>query len=179
MKKYIAFLRAINVGGHNVKMEDLRKLFEELGFEKVETFIASGNVIFETKSGNTNTLEKKIETFLHKSLGYEVAAFIRTNSELQEIINSKPFKETDLKSAQAFNVAFVKEPLSTEQKKKLGEFKTEIDDFNTKGNEVYWLCKVKQSDSKFSNAQFERALKIQATFRGIKTVSKLAAKYPA
>lgn len=178
MKKYIAFLRAINVGGHNVKMVELKKMFEELKFKNVETFIASGNVIFETASRDTENLEKKIEKQLLKSLGYEVAAFIRTNSELEEIINYKPFKDAELKFAQAFNVAFIKEPMTTEQRNKLASFKTDIDDFHTSGREVYWLCKIKQSESKFSNSLFERILKIQATFRGIKTIQKLAAKYP-
>ena len=53
MPRYIAFLRAINVGGHNtVKMDFLRQLFESLGFSNVETFIASGNIVFETTSKN-------------------------------------------------------------------------------------------------------------------------------
>ncbi|HXW01123.1 MAG TPA: DUF1697 domain-containing protein, partial [Anaerolineae bacterium] len=53
LPKYIAFLRAINVGGHTVKMDYLRRLFEEMGFSKVETFIASGNVIFEAVAKST------------------------------------------------------------------------------------------------------------------------------
>ncbi|MDO8754830.1 MAG: DUF1697 domain-containing protein, partial [Anaerolineales bacterium] len=82
MSKHIAFLRAINVGGHNVKMGHLRQLIESLGFSNVETFIASGNVIFEATAGNTKNLKKKIETCLHEALGYEVATFIRTDAEL-------------------------------------------------------------------------------------------------
>jgi uncharacterized protein (DUF1697 family) len=46
MPKYVAFLRAINVGGHTVKMDHLRRLFEALGFTNVETFIASSDVVF-------------------------------------------------------------------------------------------------------------------------------------
>lgn len=163
MKKYIALLRAINVGGHNVRMEELKKYFEELGFKNVETFIASGNIIFEA-AGNTKSFEKKIETYLFKKLGYEVATFIRTNTELENIINYKPFKEKELKSAQALNIAFLKEPLTPEFWKKLESLKSDIDDFHTFGSEVYWICKTKQSESKFSNAVFEKTLKIQATF---------------
>ena len=177
MKKYIAFLRAINVGGHNVKMDALKKYFEELGFKNVETFIASGNVIFESKSGNIESFEKKIETYLHKKLGYEVATFIRTNYELEEIVNYKPFETDQLKSAQALNVAFIKESMSEEQKIKLESFTSDIDSFHTFGKEVYWMCKKKQSESQFSNSLFEKGLKIKATFRGINTVQKLAAKY--
>jgi len=63
LAKYIAFLRAINVGGHTVKMDHLRSLFEALGFSNVETFIASGNVIFESKSKSTRALERRLRPF--------------------------------------------------------------------------------------------------------------------
>ena len=53
MTRYVAFLRAINVGGHVVKMEALRKLFESMGFQRVETYIASGNVIFDSEARKT------------------------------------------------------------------------------------------------------------------------------
>lgn len=69
MSRFIAFLRAINVGGHTVKMNDLRQLFEFLGFSGVETFIASGNVVFETASRNARALERKIEKKLGEVLG--------------------------------------------------------------------------------------------------------------
>ena len=178
MPRYIAFLRAINVGGHTVKMEKLRALFESLEFSKVETFIASGNVIFETKSGKAQALQTRIEKLLHKSLGYEVATFIRTDAEVADIAHYKPFADSALQSATALNVAFLAEPLPGEAQKALMGLKTDIDDFHVHGREVYWLCRKKQSESVFSNALFERTLKIQTTFRGFNTVVKLAAKYP-
>ncbi len=96
MPKYVAFLRAINVGGHIVKMDHLRQLFETLGFDNVETFIASGNVIFDSTSKSTKTLERKIETLLKETFGYPVATFIRSTSELANIANYKPFEESEL-----------------------------------------------------------------------------------
>jgi hypothetical protein len=81
MPRHIAFLRAINVGGHTVKMDQLRTLFEELGLKDVETFIASGNVIFRSPAKSAS-LESKIERHLHRALGYEVDTFIRTDGEV-------------------------------------------------------------------------------------------------
>jgi len=176
--RFIAFLRAINVGGHNVKMEELRSLFESLGFSNVKTFIASGNVIFDTDSESIGDLKKTIEAYLHKSLGYEVATFIRTTSEIVEIARYKPFDDSKLQIAQALNVAFLAEPLQAEAQNTLLSLSTEIDEFHIHEREVYWLCKKKQSESTFSNAVFERKLKVQTTFRGWNTVLKLAAKYP-
>ena len=62
--RYVAFLRAINVGGHTVRMEALRREFESLGATNVETFIASGNVIFDTARRNAAALERAIEEHL-------------------------------------------------------------------------------------------------------------------
>ena len=177
MPRYFAFLRAINVGGHIVKKEKLRELFESLGFFNVETFIASGNVIFKTKSKNAKALEKKIEEHLRESLGYEVATFLRTDNELIQITERRPFADSALEVATANNIGFIEEPLSNDATKSLMDLQSEIDQFHVEGREVHWLSRMKQSDSTFSNAVFERVTKSKATFRGVNTISRLAAKY--
>jgi len=177
MSKYIAFLRAINVGGHNVKMEYLRQLFESIGLSNVETFIASGNVIFDANAGNTKVLEKKIETCLLEALGYEVATFIRTAAELAEISKYKSFPQPQLDTATALNIGFLADVLDDKSKQKLMLLQTDIDSFNVDGREIYWMCKKKQSDSKVSNAAIEKTLGIKSTLRSVNTVNKLAEKY--
>jgi uncharacterized protein (DUF1697 family) len=173
MTKYIAFLRAINVGGHNVKMTELKKLFESLHFSNVETFIASGNVVFETTAKDTARLEKKIEASLKDFLGYEVATVLRTPDEISAVAKHKAFKV----KGEALNIAFIAEPLDKESIQKLMTFKNEIDDFHVYGREVYWLCQIRQSESKFSNVMLEKAIGRRATFRGINTIQKMAEKY--
>jgi uncharacterized protein (DUF1697 family) len=111
MPRFIAFSRAINVGGRNVTMAALRAQFEALGFSNVETFIASGNVIFEAASRDSAALQRKIEAHLAKSLGYEVSTFVRTDAEVAAIACYRPFTEKKLESALAFNVAFLAEPM--------------------------------------------------------------------
>ena len=69
--RYVAFLRAINVGGHTVKMEELRRLFEAMGAANVETFIASGNVFFDSV-GAADLLERRLEAGLEKALKFPV-----------------------------------------------------------------------------------------------------------
>jgi uncharacterized protein (DUF1697 family) len=177
MPRLIAFLRAINVGGHSVTMAELRGLFEGLSFMEVETFIASGNVICESRSVDITALQRKIESQLLRSLGYEVKTFLRTVPEVVAIARYKPFNELQLRSATAFNVAFLADPLGVEAEKSLMTLRTEIDDFRVHGREVYWLCKKKQSDSKFSNTRFEKILNARATWRNMNTIVRLAAKY--
>jgi len=177
MPRYFAFLRAINVGGHNVRMETLRALFESLSFANVETFIASGNVVFDSNSGNAGALKKKIESHLHTSLGYEVATFLRTEKELEAISQYKPFSRSDIEAARTLVVGFVDEPIKDDIIKALMAWKSDFDNFHVHQRELYWLSRVGQGESKFSNAVFERILKGKATFRGANTIAKLASKF--
>src|SRR4029077_11093738 len=87
----IAFLRAINVGGHVVKMDHLRKLLTSFGLENVETLIASGNVVFDAKATSTPKLEDQIEAGLLAELGYEVVTMVRRPKELAEVVAHRPF----------------------------------------------------------------------------------------
>ena len=178
MPKYVAFLRAINVGGHIVKMDQLRQLFEALGFCNVETFIASGNVIFDSTSKSIKTLERKVETVLLETLGYAVATFVRSTNELVNIAKYKPFDDSELNAdGNVLYIAFTADEPSTESKRKLLTFTTDVDDFKVYGREVYWLSRKKISESKFSGAQLERTLGMPATVRNANTVKRLAAKY--
>jgi uncharacterized protein (DUF1697 family) len=81
--------------------------------------------------------------------------------------------------ARALNVGLLKEPLGAAARIALSRLRTDIDDFHTDGFELYWMCERGQSESKISNAVFERTLKVKATFRGVRTMKRLAEKYPA
>src|SRR4051812_42161160 len=95
MTRFFAFLRGINVGGHKVTMDRLRKEFETLGLADVSTFIASGNVVFEADDGDGAALERRIERHLADTLGYEVPTFLRTGKELSRIAKHNPFADSD------------------------------------------------------------------------------------
>jgi uncharacterized protein (DUF1697 family) len=177
MPRYIAFLRAINVGGHTVKMDLLRRHFEALGLDQVETFIASGNVIFASSARNTQSLEEKIAGHLEKKLGYGVATFIRTQAELVRVAAHEPWSRTMIDRAAAFNIAFLDQTLDQAAQRRLQTLKTAIDDFATHEREVYWLCKTRQGKSTFSNAVLEKTLGVRSTLRGVNTVRQLAEKY--
>ena len=178
--KHFVFLRAINVGGHRVKMDDLRGLFADLGFPEAETFLASGNVILDTEPdglAEAGDLERRIEAGLGEALGYEVATFLRDADELRALATAVPESGRRLEEPQAVNVAFLRAPLDAEQRERLAELETDIDEFHLEGRHLVWLCGTRQSDSTFTNAAFERKLGLQATFRGITTIRRLLKKY--
>jgi len=179
MPRFIALLRAINVGGHNVKMTQLRTLFEQLEFSNVETFIASGNVIFDAPSTKVPQLEQQIERHLQTALGYAVATFIRSDAELSAVAAYQPFAPAEMAAeGSSLYVAFLQAEPDHAAAQKLLTFRSEVDDFHVHEREFYWLSRARMSDSAFSGARLEKTLGLLATMRNITTVRKLAAKYP-
>ena len=178
MEKYIAFLKAINVGGHTVKMDHLKKLFEKMGFENVETFIASGNVVFETKSKNIDSIKKKIETELEKAFDYKVATFIRTTKELKEIAEHKPFKESDLDNKQNYlYIGFLDNQPEIDSRKKILALSDEANEFHFNKTELYWLCRKNFSDSGITGKTLEKVLGMETTIRNSTTIRKIVLKF--
>jgi uncharacterized protein (DUF1697 family) len=177
MPRCVAFLRAINVGGHVVTMAELRRHFVSLGLTDAETFIASGNVLFTAGTRTIAALERKIEARLERALGYEVKTFIRTDAEVAAVSAHRAFPAARVARAGAYSVGFLREPLENSGVKALMGLKTDIDDFRVRGRELYWICKKGQGESEVSNMVVERTLKVSTTLRGLKTIAKLVAKY--
>jgi uncharacterized protein (DUF1697 family) len=179
MPQYVAFLRAINVGGHTVKMDTLRARFEEMGFASVATFIASGNVIFESPVSDTRALEDQIERHLKQALGYDVATFLRTPDELAAITAYLPFPDADPDAeGHALYVAFLAQAPGDEAQAKLLARQTPTDAFRFHDRELYWFLRTKLSESSlFSGSVLEKTLRAPLTMRNITTIRKLADKY--
>lgn len=171
MSRYVALLRAINVGGHTVAMRDLRLAFEAFGFTDVATVIASGNVLFNTTARDRDRLERRIADALETEFGFPVATFLRTPDELVAVLRDVPF---DLADGDGLYIGFLSRALTAAEARAVQQFATEGDEFAVRGRHLYWRRDGRMSDSKFTNARFERALKIEATFRNVTTVRKLA-----
>jgi len=133
---YAAFMRGLNLGKRNVKMEDLKKIFVKAGFTNVESFIASGNIVFESPSKDTAALEKKMEGAIEKAYGYTSETFIRDFGELAKIGKAMPFK--GVVDAPTYVVGFLRSPLDAARKKAFLGLAAKEDQFATIGREVYW-----------------------------------------
>lgn len=159
-------------------MDYLKKLFEQMSLEKVETFIASGNVVFESKSKNVDSIKKKIETELEKSLGYKVATFIRATNELKIISEYKAFKDSDLNNENnTLYIGFLDSTPSKENQNKVNALQDAANEFHFNNKELYWLCRKNFSDSGITGKTLETALRIETTIRNSTTIKKMAAKF--
>jgi uncharacterized protein (DUF1697 family) len=177
MPRYIAFLRAINVGGHVVKMAALKRHFEEAGCLEVETVIASGNVVFASASKSPSALEKRLAAQLEARLGYAVSTFLRTPSELAALAAHRAFPDGELEApGHGLYIGFLATEPDAGARKRVLALGSAIDSFVLHGREIYWLRRGRFSDSKMSGPLLERALGQPTTLRNVTTVRKMAAK---
>jgi uncharacterized protein (DUF1697 family) len=176
MPRLIAFLRGINVGrGRVVKMEWLCGQFAGLGFSRVETFIASGNVIFDSRAQNAAALERKIGERLRQALGYHVGVFIRTPGELHAIAAFAPFLLDEPAPPLPDNVIFLAQPPDAAAASGVLALGTATDEYRIRGREIYWRRRRKLGASPYSTAALEKALRRPFTVRTAATVATIAA----
>lgn len=176
MPKYISILRGINVSGQKmIRMEDLKSLYEGIGFSEVITYIQSGNVIFETDRKETiPALVKKIENAIEEKYHFHVPVIIRTVDELHHILLSNPFLKEKKIDQEKLHVTFLDEIPSQATTEKVQAIEFPPDRFRIIAKEVYLYCPGGYGGSKISNSFFENKLKIKATTRNWRTVGKLA-----
>ena len=179
--RYVAFLRGINVGGHRVSMADLRDIFTSLKFANVDTFIASGNVIFDAPaSAKPAALELKIATELERALGYGVPTFLRTPDEVAEVSRQRPFAAKDMEQVgHTVHVAFLRTPPDAKVRAVFADNHTAMDAFAVQGRELYWLIRGRTLESLVKWPVVEKAVKLDLTMRNLTSVRKLTAKLTA
>lgn len=181
MHHYLAFLRGMNLGNRRISMDQLRGHFADLGFADVATFIASGNVIFSSKVGDSRKLEKQIERHLADRLGYEVDTFVRTRAEIAEVAKFRPPPTRDRDDAAVtIHAGFLREQPDPALVRALVSCQTAVDEFHVKGREYYWCCRIRTSESKVWSLPTMKALRLPtSTMRNMNTVRKLAVLFPA
>jgi len=176
MEKYIAILRAINVGANRkVLMVDLKKLFEDLGFINIQTYIQSGNVIFESKEKNIPKISEILAQNISQKFGFEVPVIVISKTELDNAILENPFVKSEENNIENLHLTFLKTIPDTENLEVINKLNFEPDLFEIIGKNAFIFCKGKYSDTKLNNQFFEKKLKVNATTRNWKTVLKLQA----
>jgi uncharacterized protein (DUF1697 family) len=177
MPRYVAFLRGINLGKRRLSMSTLASIFEKMGHAEVATFIASGNVVFTSRSKNTSALEAKASAELETALGYGVDVFVRTVEAVAEIAGSKPFPE-DGHDGIIVHVSFLHQELPANIARRLEAVRTPTDQLRVSGREYYWLCRTLTSQSKLWSLPAVRALRLPtSTMRNMTSIRKLVARH--
>jgi len=172
---WIAMLRGINVGGHTVKMERLRQLFAELGFEDVRTYIQSGNVFFESPEGDRAALAQRIEQHLRRALGYDVPVCLRTVAELEAILALDPFEDRDVTPNMRLCITFTAKPIPSDLVVPWRSPNGDVEIVRTTSFEAFVIWYIINGRPPSTLAPLERALGGKTTTRFFHTTAQILA----
>ena len=144
-------------------------LFLSLGFDSVQTYVQSGNVVFEDSDTDVQKVRDEIERKIARSFGFEVLVFVRTKEELQELVKGTPLR---IGCQQTPRDPVVRRPADfpTEE---IERVRDEAEKVSSSGREVHLFCPNGYGRTKLSNGFFERRLKVHATTRNWRTLNAL------
>jgi len=175
MTTYITILRGINVGGHkSIKMEALRQMFTRLGFLNVQTYIQSGNVIFQNPEiTDTQLLENKIKNKISENFGFEISVLVLTLNDLENVVENNPFLSDNTKDPAYLHITFFSSLPEKAFVDKINAENYNADEFVCSRKNIYLYCPNGYGKTKLTNTFLETKLKVAATTRNWKTVNEL------
>lgn len=140
MKRYIAFLRGVNISGKNkVSMAELKKGFEEFGFREVKTYLNSGNVIFSSDKGDIKSFINQIETMIKNQFGLDIPVFIISKDELEDILQNAPDWWGNENKEIYDNLIFIIPPATfSEVFAEIGEPREELEKIKNYEEAIFW-----------------------------------------
>jgi uncharacterized protein (DUF1697 family) len=175
MTRYVAFLRGINVGGHIVVKATLEKVFASLGFDNVSVYKQSGNIIFDT-SETADGLTNKIEIALKASVGFEVPVFLRTLTNLKELVATDPFKGQNTEGSSFLVTFLATKPATFPFQYPVTIPKSTAQVIGASGKEVFSVTHG-GGEGALPNPFIEKSLKCKATTRNIHIITEILAKF--
>jgi uncharacterized protein (DUF1697 family) len=171
MTTFISMLRGINVGGQKkVRMAELKSLYETLGLENVQTYVQSGNVVFDSTEKDGVKLQNAIEVQIEATYGFNVPVLIRTGDDFRRVIESHPFAGEE---PVRVLVTFLYEQPEGSKWDELRTYKDKVDQFTLGEQEIFLFCPGGYGKTKLSNTFFEKKLGVDATTRNWKTINTL------
>jgi len=171
MNTYISMLRGINVSGQKkIRMADLKSLYESLGLDNVQTYVQSGNVVFDSDEQDIDKLRNSIETQIEKQFGFSVPVLIRTMVDFKRVVENHPFAQEE---AIRVLVTFLYEQPDRSKWEELSQYKDKVDQFALGEQEIFLFCPGGYGKTKLSNTFFEKKLDVVATTRNWKSVNTL------
>jgi uncharacterized protein (DUF1697 family) len=171
---YLALLRGINVGGNNIiKMDDLKKLFEELNFSDVKTYIQSGNILFKDSEKDKIKASKKIEKKLLEKLNNKIDVMILTFSEMKKIINEKPDKFGEENEKYKYDIMFLLDPLTAKEAVKEIKIRDGVDEIYGGNKIIYFKRLIEKITKSYISKIVGTPIYQKITIRNWNTTKKL------
>jgi uncharacterized protein (DUF1697 family) len=174
MEKCVAFLRGVNMAGHNkIIMADLKKLFVSLGYKDAETYIQSGNIVFSDSGELPEAIESKIENAIRKKLGLEIAALVRTADDLSVILRANPYINSSGSDHAKIAALLLKDMPTDSQISKMDGIAYPPDEYFISGKEIFIHCPDGFGRTKLYTNFFEKKMKVIGTARNWNSMTVL------
>ncbi len=176
MKTYISILRGINVSGQKmIKMESLRELYSGMGFQRIQTYIQSGNVVFQTDDADVDvdSLQVNIQNNISEIFGFDVPVMVFEFDHFKDMLIQNPFLNDSEKEVNHLHVTFLSAIPETERVAKMDELEYQNDRYQLIDKAVFLYCPNNYGNTKLSNNFLETKLKVKATTRNWKTSQEL------
>ena len=171
-QRYVAFLRSVNVGGKNkLPMAELRDIFTAARCAAVQTYIQSGNVVFEAAQDLSERVPELVTRAIRQRFGCEIAVVVRSSEELRQVVASNPFDTSG--DPRFLHVAFLEDTPGTEVVSRLDPQRSPPDAFAVRGRNVYLHYPNGVARSKLTNKYFAVQLQTASTMRNWRTVLTL------
>lgn len=174
MKTYIAILRGINVSGKNIiRMAELAELLKGIGFENVQTYIQSGNVIFNYHESAPEVITATIQKMIFENFQFRVPVIVLTFGELEIVIAGNPFIDEPTVDKSKLHVTFLSKIPDLEKIEKALQILNPPDEIHAGEKAFYIYCPGGYGRTKFNNGFFEKKLGTIATTRNWNTTLEL------
>ena len=177
MPTWIGFLRAVNVGKRQVKMQTLRELLADNGFDDVETHIQSGNLKVNSATRSAATVEKELRSLISDAFGFDVPVVVRTPAQLRRLADEAEALESPIVPDAGRYVTFMTGDLDAEGVEALHAWDVETEAARVVGNDIVLFLAAGVQGSKLTNARIEKLTGAVGTARNITVVRALAAKW--
>ena len=173
MTTYISILRGINVSGKNlIKMDALKKMYENLGFQNIKTYVQSGNVVFKA-TGSEKEIAQTIIDGIKSEFGYDVPVIVLNLDDFKDIIENSPFAKDPSKDPAFLHVTFLADKPGNFDRKAIDEKVGKGEEIHFADNAVYLYCPNGYGVTKLSNTFLESKLKVTATTRNWKSTNAI------
>jgi uncharacterized protein (DUF1697 family) len=178
MPSYVAFLRAVNVGGRFVKMAELRSELEGAGFTDVETHIQSGNVFVRSGRRSTGAVSTEMARVLGEWAGFDVPCVVRTPTQLRTALAAIDAVPPLLQGARRY-VAFADGPVPSDAAAQLDAWDAPGERCLVLGSEILAEMAGGFQNTKLTNTRIERITGRTTTWRDLKVVRAIDEKWGA
>jgi uncharacterized protein (DUF1697 family) len=153
--RFVAFLRAVNLGQRRVKMATVREVLSGLGLDDVDSFANSGNLLFSA-TGRASDHQDAIRSALEKEFGLELTTFVRTARQVRSLATEKPFGP--IARGHTHFALLTLTPLTAKEKKAVAALSNEHDEVVIRGRDVHWLIRSRSPETTLGPKKWQEAL---------------------